>query len=280
VILAKNYEDLKTQKFKKELLNKQQYGNTVVNFLKELQVIESWGYKTKQTAPEENVQLIALSYPFNNPSLYNKIQTSKVENYLVKSLLDTSNVQEWFDNEPNCVTEDHIELKLYTILPKLGVSVKDISQSCEIIVNVNSKEITDHCKLYYTLDVISKAVSQDCFDVNIDVKNIEQCKLNYKLLVKKYDCKLTYSEYEKILESNISSTAIENIYQSGAKLIYKVNPIIVLGDNEYDTSNIKTNSGLPAIQDEVLINLLGEEYSLREAEIKEVLQNSYCNLKL
>lgn len=278
MILAKNYEDLNTQEFKKALLNKQQYANAVVRFLKELKTIESWGYRTQKVVPKENAQLLALSYSFKNPFLYNKIQSSRVKDYLVKSLLDTTNVQEWFDTNPTCVTEDHIELKLYTILPKLGISIKDITNSCELIINVNSRDITDHCRLYYTLDVISKAVDQSCYDVNVE--NIAQCKLNYDLLVKKYDCKLTYSEYEKTLQSNLSSAVIENIYKSGAKLIYKVNPIIVLGDNEYDASTIKTNSGLQAIQDEVLLDLIGEEHALRGGEIKEVLQKSYCNLKL
>lgn len=161
-------------------------------------------------------------------------------------ITDDSNLDTWLINHPGCVAFEDWEERFYWVIPKLGIEVKEVSDAYKLLYALNVSEIEDTYKVLYNLTVISKAVNEGCYDVNVDVtkvncgldyslyiKDFEKCKIEFNALIKELECNINlspevkkvvcgidFSTYAKLLECNISTEIIASFLNCGIGVSY------------------------------------------------------------
>lgn len=261
--------------------------------------LSSWGYSHKKIdKSEENILtvykkflLLVYKYLSNNtevPLGEKEIQKvlERVSSYIdidstdyvynLKVKKDNSKQQEYLLMNPGCQPYETWERALLGICYKLGISVKETSDNYKLVYEILSSNINDSCTIYYTLDVVTKAIEQKCFDVSI--KNIASCKVDYDLIVSNTDCDLSFEMYMEMLSKNLSSTVIHNLYSSGGSLKLLSNEVhISINGISCKISDVTVNSKSSNIDGELVGRVLHTE-SENSLEIIQNLKNSYNNI--
>ena len=161
-------------------------------------------------------------------------------------ITDDSNVDTWLISHPGCVAFEEWEERFYWVIPKLGIEVKEVSEAFKLIYALSVSEVEDCYQILYNLSVISKAVNEGCYDINVDVskvncdldyslfiKDAEQCKIKFDTLIKELECNINlspevkkvvcgidFNTYAKLLECNISTDIISSFLNCGIGLSY------------------------------------------------------------
>jgi hypothetical protein len=234
-------------------------------FLKQHRKSLAEGYSC-QLCPEEVQNVLEASF-YHIDSKFDK--TSDV-------VISKEGFDEWVINNPTCVAWEDWERGVNRICKRIGIEVTNASDNYKFVYEILSKSLNDSCVLYYTLDVVSKAIEQKCFDVSI--KNIASCKVDYDLIVSNTDCDLSFEMYMKMLSKNLSSTVIHNLYSSGGSLKLLSNEVhISINGISCKISDVTVNSKSSTIDGELVGRVLRTE-SENSLEIIQNLKNSYNNI--
>lgn len=261
--------------------------------------LNSWGYSHKKFNKSDGAILtvykkfLSLVYKYLNNNSEVPLEEKEVQKVLerVSSYIDIDNTdyvynlkvkrdnsrqQEYLLMNPGCQPYETWERSLLGICYKLGISVKESTDNYKFIYEILTKPLNDSCVLYYTLDIINKAITQKCFDVN--VKNIASCKVDYETIVKSTKCDLNFDLYIKMISNNLSSTTIQNIYKAGGSLRINNNKVYIkINGNECNITDIKIDSKNCNIDGGLMSRIINSEGS-STVEIIENLKNSYNNI--
>lgn len=235
-------------------------------FLKQHRKSVAAGYSC-QLCPEEVQNVLEASF-YHIDTKFNK--TSDV-------VISDEGFDEWATNNPSCIAWEDWERSVNRICKRIGIEVKNASDNYKFIYEILSKPLNDSCVLYYTLDIVSKAIEQKCFDVNVN--NIASCKIDYDLIVESTaNCDLSFNMYMKILSNNISSTVVQNVYNSGGSLrVVKDTVYLSINGNECKISDINVNSKSSSIDGTLKGRIIDGE-GTSTLQIIEDLKNSYNNI--
>lgn len=154
-------------------------------------------------------------------------------------VIDESNLDLWVLDNPGCVAYEAWERHLVRIVPKVGISVKSVDMSCDILATV--KEVSDKCKFLYTVSVYN--VANSCITTKVKV-NKKECKLDYNALVKEHKCNLSFDVYTKLIECNMTPKIIGSLLSCGVSVNYNVEkkcPQIEIGTQSIAVCDTKVN---------------------------------------
>lgn len=202
---------------------------------------------------------------------------------------DKSGLEAWLLTSPGCLAFEDWESRMYETCPKLGIKVTNSAGLFKLVYEIAVDKIVDPYKLLYTLSVVSKAINEGCYDINIDVKrkdckttyeliiDKEQCQLDYNLLVESVKCNLeinpevrkvlcgiSFDTYVNLLNCNLSTTVISTILNCGIQVEYNA---------EKKCGQLVINKNVILLDEEFDVNILGPDVDL---SLLETLTGSNC----
>lgn len=268
-----NCYDLDIEKIKQYLYA---IDSKVVEYTESKICITQWGYGCKKVTKESFEKLMifreyvndyyqALRMGYSSGICPDEIQTVMESVSMLINLtkyrrehygnvyIDSSNFEEWVIVNPYCVAWEDWELSIAKICPKVGIEVLNITDSCNLVYDLQANQIKDECKFLYTMSVANIAKQKNCFDVN--VKEIEKCKLKYDILVKEHVCDLHFDTYIKLLECNLSHDVIANLIECDLKIDYNVVekcPQVITKNGKYNMVDIDINLFKKGVDAELL----------------------------
>lgn len=275
--------------------------NSIANYNKSYIQKTQWGYGSNCITEDEYRKLHiyrgilqrydkALRLEYKPTVCESDIQTILEKTYQLVNLsditktnvqIDSTNFDLWVVNNPYCVAYEDWEKSLYEICPQIGITVTNITQTCNFVLDISSNKIEDNCKFLYTLSIATVARQQSCFDIN--VKNLGTCKINYETIVKKYDCDLDFNTYVSLLNCNLSHKVVTNLLDCGVTFkVDSVNlcPIIKTKDSEYKIADINVNILSDGVDSCTLKSVFNVSKSDIDPEDLEILIGSYNNLDI
>lgn len=194
-------------------------------------------------------------------------------------VVDNSGVSSWLLTNPGCVAFEDWEERMFWVIPKLGITVNEVSDAYKLIYAISVSAVLDPYRIMYNLTVFSKAVNEGCYDVNVDVtkvkcdldyslyiKDIEKCKIEFNSIVKSIECnlelstkvkdvlcKIDFGTYVKLLECNLSSTIIASLLNCGINVTYNA---------ENKCGQLEVNGKAILLDEGFDIDILGEDVDL------------------
>ena len=207
---------------------------------------------------------------------------------------DGSNKDSWVLLNPGCVAFEDWEEKMHWIIPKVGFKVTNVSDSYKVFYDLSVDRVTDIYQVLYTLTVVSKAINEGCYDININVdklncdlgyeaviKDVGKCKLEYNALIKQIECNtelnssvksilcnLEFETYTKLLECNLSTSIISKLMACGIQVTY---------NSEKKCAELKVGSSSILLDEGFDTDIFGEDVDL---SILETLSRNPCKMDI
>lgn len=222
-----------------------------------------WGYGCKKGIKDGDFEKL-LNYQSSIERYYQSLRTgyelclcpSEIQEIVEKTLdlvdlscctspkrkdvkFDESGLDLWVLENPGCVAYEAWERHLIRIVPLIGISVKSVNKSCDILATV--KEVTDKCKFLYTISVYN--VANSCITTKVKVSE-KECKLEYKTLIKEHNCNFSFDVYTKLKECNMTPKVITNLLSCGVTVGYNVEkkcPQLTIGTKSVAMCDTKIN---------------------------------------
>jgi hypothetical protein len=192
---------------------------------------------------------------------------------------DDSNLDSWLLTHPGCFAFEDWEERLNWVIPKIGITVKEVSEAFKLLYVLNVSTVEDCYKILYNLTVYSKAVNEGCYDVNVDVtklncdldynfyvKDLEKCKIEFTSLIKEIECnlnmspevkeilcKIDFDTYTKLLECNLSTTIISTLFNCGINVKYNA---------DKKCGELEVNGKVVLLDEGFNVDILGEDVDL------------------
>lgn len=259
-----------------------------------------WGYGCKADINEADYEKL-LSYKYSILRFYQSLREGyepclcpeEIQSIIEKSLdlvdiscctspnrkdilIDKSKFDLWVLENPGCVAYDNWERGLINACPKVGITVKSVKKSCDILSTV--KLVDDKCKFLYTVSVYS--VADSCIKVKTKVDR-KECKLKYDALVKEYNCSLSFSSYLKLIECNMTAEVIGSFLSCGLGVDYNVKngcPEVKVATQTLSLCDTKVNIFSTSVDDALLKEFSGTDVDPYEVDklIESYVEN--CEL--
>ncbi|HNO70241.1 MAG TPA: hypothetical protein PKO16_00540 [Bacteroidia bacterium] len=192
---------------------------------------------------------------------------------------DDSYLDAWLLSNPGCFAFEDWEERLNWVIPKVGISVKEVSESFKLLYILNVSRAEDCHKILYNLTVYSKAVNDGCYDINVDVtkvncdldynffiKDLEKCKIQFNTLIKEVECninltpevrkvlcKLDFNTYTKLLECNLSTSVISTLLNCGINVRFNA---------ENKCGELEVNGKVILLDEGFNVDILGDDVDL------------------
>lgn len=130
---------------------------------------------------------------------------------------DYSGYDEWVLIHPDCVAYESWEQSVCRIYPQFTVSV-EMAKCAEAYYELTLQD--EQCILPV---IVAVAEEERCSTVSLDAQaTAEECKFNYRALVKETKCDLSMTAYSNLINCNYSHNTIAQAVRCGFKVGFNV----------------------------------------------------------
>jgi len=147
-------------------------------------------------------------------------------------ITEDSGYDEWVLNNPYCQVFESWEASYYRICSKVEFGKVSFIDNSKTIYNISVLPINEKC------DILSavKVQLESCKNIELDYKaNLDQCKIDYNIIVSNHNCNLGFESYVDLIECGIKHETIVKMISCGLKFKANVSK---------RTCDIETNTGI------------------------------------
>jgi hypothetical protein len=156
-------------------------------------------------------------------------------------LVDDSGKIAWELAHPFCISRSRWEELAYHVCGAIDVTLTQTDLTCDFTFALATNQLS--CETTAALSVYQKLC-----EFNYKVKRTEnECRIDHKILKEKHpECSITYRQYKRLMECNMSYDLIDRLLCDGAGIVwYNRTPYIKTATGEYRIGgNISFNSVL------------------------------------
>ena len=130
-------------------------------------------------------------------------------------IIDESGYNEWVIQNPDCVVYESWEAAYMGICTQFSFGEVFLQEDPKLIYEIAVTPIENKCDLIYA---ISEQNNNCEIKADVNISEVESCKIQYEALVKNIQCDLSFDSYVKIIDCGIKPEVVSKLVECGFKL--------------------------------------------------------------